>query len=553
MKGKADNDSERKASASTRRVFLKVLMLFLVAIPSLLPLFPRRVAPADAPADLFSGERAMVQLPIIARQPHPAGSPAQALVRDYLVQQLSEIGLEVEVQRAPGVENVVARLQGIDPTGAVVVLAHYDSVGAGPGAADNGSGVAALLEIMRALAAGPALRNNVIALFDDSEELPDPYRGTKAFVREHPWMADVRVAISLDTAIRGPIVTNETGPRNGWLVRALARAYTGGDWTTLSGGGGYDYTPFREAGIQGLVLEDNYPFKEKHTAQDLPAIVSTASVQQMGEQTLAIVRELGGLDLSSPWGEHETYFSVPVLGFVHYPQAWTVPLAAGAGGLLIFVLAVALRRGIATWRGLLLALLAILATAALAAVGINALWTSVPDLMGWETFRWPDWPEVIPPHGDLVAAAFGLLVVGVALGGYVLGRRRSSRADWSLAGLVLFLVPAMALAVSLPRAAYVPVWSVLIGSLGWTTVVLANHTRREAAVDVATMLAAAPLVVLLLPLLPAVVMSDGMKSLAILAAVEELLLAVVLPAVDSRIAHVSEVRNKQDLANAVPD
>ena len=54
-------------------------------------------------------------------------------MRDYLVEQLSRNPFEVEIQRTSGVENVVARFRGTDPTGAVVVLAHYNSVKAGPG------------------------------------------------------------------------------------------------------------------------------------------------------------------------------------------------------------------------------------------------------------------------------------------------------------------------------------------------------------------------------------------------------------------------------------
>jgi hypothetical protein len=514
------------------RGFLQLLVLVLVAVLSLASIFPRNVAPAGAPLDQFSAERAMVHLPIIAREPHPAGSPAQARVRDYLVGQLADLGLEVEVQRTWSLENVVARLHGTGPTGAIVILAHYDSHRAGPGAADNGSGVAALLEVMRALSAGPAPRNDVIALFDDSEELPDPYAGTKAFVREHPWMADVRVAISLDTAVAGPISTNETGPNNGWLVQALARAYTGGAWTSFSGGGNYDYTPFRQAGIQGLVLEDNYPFREQHTALDVPEIVRAASVQQMGEQTLAITRELGGLDLGNPWGRHETWFWVPLLGLAHYPEAWGLPLAITAGLLLVLALGLALRLKFASWRGLAVAFGTVLLTTASAGIGIRALWTVVPDLMGWETFRWSEWPEVIPPYGWAVAAVFAALVLGLAVGGYILARRWCSRTEFALAALVPFIVPAVALAVAVPRAAYVFIWSVLIGSLSWIAVVAAGRKRMTWSVDLATMVAAMPLVILLLPFLPGVVMADGMKSLAILAGLEALLLGVLLPAVD---------------------
>jgi hypothetical protein len=524
------------------RGLFQLLVLVLVTVLSLASIFPHNVAPAGAPPDQFSGERAMTHLPVIAREPHPAGSPAQARVRDYLVRQLGELGLEVEVQRTRALENVVARLHGTDPTGAIVILAHYDSVAAGPGAADNGSGVAALLEVMRALTAGPAPRNDVIALFDDSEELPDPYTGTKAFVREHPWMADVRVAISLDTAVAGAISTNETGPNNGWLVQALARAYTGGAWTSFSGGGNYDYTPFRNAGIQGLVLEDNYPFREQHTALDVPEIVRPASVQQMGDQTLAIARELGGLDLGNPWGEHETWFWVPALVLVHYPEAWGLPLAITAGILLVIALGLALWRAFASWRGLALAFGTILVTTALAGIGIRALWTVVPGLMGWETHLWHDWPEVIPPYGSLVAAVFATLVLGLAVGGYSLARRWCARREFALAGLVPFIIPAVALAVAVPRAAYVFIWPVLIGSSGWIAAVAAGRKRMTWSVDMATTLAAVPLVILLLPFLPGVVMADGMKSLAILAGLEALLLGVVLPAVDGLLPRKTRTR-----------
>jgi hypothetical protein len=103
-------------------------------------------------------------------------------------------------------------------------------------------------------------------------------------------MPDVRVAIGTDTAVGGPINVNETGPRNGWLVQALARAYTGGTWSSASGGGTYEYFAFRRAGVQGLELEDNYAFRAQHTALDRPEIVS---VQQLGEQVVAVTRELG--------------------------------------------------------------------------------------------------------------------------------------------------------------------------------------------------------------------------------------------------------------------
>ncbi len=515
------------------RGFIMLLALLLAAVLSMTLIFPSRVTPAYAPLNVFSGERAMAHLPVIAAEPHPQGSPAQARVRDYLVAQLTAMGLETEVQRTWGLENVVARLRGTDPTGAIVVLAHYDTVSYSPGAGDNGSAVAALVEIMRALAAGPAPRNDVIVLFDDGEEEPDIFAGTKAFVGKHPWMKDVRVAISIDTAVAGFISTNEVGPENnGWLVHALARAYNGGAWMSFSGGGMYNSTPFREAGIPVLALEDNYPFRQKHTEEDLPEIISAASVQQMGDQTLAITRVLGALDLVNPRGEQETFFSVPLLGFVHYPQAWSLPLGIIAATLLVLALGLALWRRFASWRGLAVALGAILVTAAASVLGVGALQPRLPRLFGWKTFLWDEWPEVIPPNGWLAAALLGLLVLALAVAVYVLARRWSARADFSLMGSMPFAIAAVVLAVAEPRTAYAFTWPVLIASLVWIMAAIARKTPMAWSLDLAAMLAAAPLVVMFLPFLPGIIMSDGMKSLNILAGIGALLLSVILPGID---------------------
>ena len=55
--------------------------------------------PASAPPTEFSSERALEHVRVIAREPHPMGSPANAAVRDYLVEELSALGVEPEVQK----------------------------------------------------------------------------------------------------------------------------------------------------------------------------------------------------------------------------------------------------------------------------------------------------------------------------------------------------------------------------------------------------------------------------------------------------------------------
>lgn len=94
------------------------------------------------------------------------------------------------------------------------------------------------------------------------------------------------------------------------------------------------------------------------------------------------------------------------------------------------------------------------------------------------------------------------------------------------------MIAAVPLAISVPRAAYAFIWPVLTSSLIWIVALIAGRTETKWSMDWITTLAALPLIVMLLPFLPGVIMSDGMKSLNILAGVEIALLAVILPAID---------------------
>src|SRR5918999_196688 len=127
--------------------------------------------PASAPPAEFSSGRALEHVRAIAQKPHPMGSPENAAVRDYLLEELTALGLKPEVQKTTAAhywfgnalfvgtpENVLARLEGTISGGkAFLLMAHYDSVPTGPGASDDGAGVATMLETLRALKAGPPL------------------------------------------------------------------------------------------------------------------------------------------------------------------------------------------------------------------------------------------------------------------------------------------------------------------------------------------------------------------------------------------------------------
>src|SRR6185369_1436732 len=95
----------------------------------------------------------------IGQRPHPIGSAEHAVVRDYIVKELTALGITPEVQKATvisklsktpviagSVENIIARLNGSNNTKAIMLTGHYDSVPTAPGASDDGTALATMLE-----------------------------------------------------------------------------------------------------------------------------------------------------------------------------------------------------------------------------------------------------------------------------------------------------------------------------------------------------------------------------------------------------------------------
>jgi Zn-dependent M28 family amino/carboxypeptidase len=90
--------------------------------------------------------------------------------REYIASALQEAGWLPEFQTFENGVNVVAERPGTDPSaGAILVAAHYDTVEQSPGADDNATGVAAVLETARLLGQLSTPRTLKLALFDLEE------------------------------------------------------------------------------------------------------------------------------------------------------------------------------------------------------------------------------------------------------------------------------------------------------------------------------------------------------------------------------------------------
>lgn len=479
----------------TRQTLLSLLafctlggaVLLTVALVS-----PPAPLPVDAPATAFSAGRAMQDLEVIAREPHPMGpSPAHAEVRDYLLGEIRAMGLEPQVQDSFGVrlvrpgfvlggfvENILVRLPGTDPEGAILLVSHYDTTPANPGAACSTSGVVTILEILRALQSGPPLRQDVIALFTDGEE-PGTI-GAHAFVAQHPWLADVGYVVNMDQYWLGAPNLQQTSGDNGMLIQALARnapstrpSYFSFPFE-LFPSGDMDLLPFLLARIPGAAISTIVQTPESHTMAELPGVVDPGSVQQAGNQILALVRTLGNQPTLTMNVPDQTYF--PVLGrLVHYPVSLAWPLAVLAGLSLLGTVVYGFRRRGLTWRGLGLGILTLLVCLVLCALIVNLLWSGIQALhpeYGYAVGRADESDDY------LYTVGFATLALGVIVSSAALVHRKVTSLDLAAGVLVIWLLVMIAATILLPASSYLFTWLLLINSLALLLALAVRSSRH---------------------------------------------------------------------------
>lgn len=126
-------------------------------------------ASSAALAACTDGAAYQADLELVAQERTPGSAHWQA-VQDLCADRFEQLGLEVERHDYGGGVNVIGILPGRTlPTEQVLITAHYDHIANCPGADDNGSGVAGVLEAARLLAKGRYERSLVFACWDEEE------------------------------------------------------------------------------------------------------------------------------------------------------------------------------------------------------------------------------------------------------------------------------------------------------------------------------------------------------------------------------------------------
>jgi len=221
----------------------------------------------------------------VSRDPrHPGHEKALA----YLEEQLGRIdGVNVrrQIATAAGIP-LVNLIATIDPPGGapkdgwLLLAAHYDATAnrtpgwrpaldPAPGADDNGTGTASLLELARVLAAERAnLRQRVVLAFFDGEELF--FKGAAAYLVTLPKPYPVAAVVNLDMVGQNPIADRldliwytqgsaalrdrvvAANDRYAIGIRPLNQQFAGDADTIL------DAAPFGLAGIPAVALVERY-------------------------------------------------------------------------------------------------------------------------------------------------------------------------------------------------------------------------------------------------------------------------------------------------------
>jgi hypothetical protein len=336
---------------------------------------------ADAPAAVPSGARAMALLQRIAAAPRPNGSAELDRVRALLAAELAALGLPVAEDRGVfgrPLVNLTAGIAGSASSGTVLLLAHQDSVARGPGAGDDGVGLVAWLEALRALTArGWRPRNDVVLLLTDAEELG--MLGAHHFVRRDPRAARVRAVVNLEAIGNGgPAYLFELGRDNGPRVRLFADAVPRPCGTSLAEAlyhclpNDTDLSVFLKRGAVGFNLALAWGSTAYHAPHDAPEHVDPRSVQHLVDCATALAERLGDADLAGLRGPDATFVDLFGRALLVWPRA-ADPWLAAAGLVLAAWLLFRSRQG---WRACAGAVLGHVGGVLLVGAGVAAAaWT----------------------------------------------------------------------------------------------------------------------------------------------------------------------------------
>lgn len=344
-----------------------VFSIFLIAVSVWYSFYssqPREIESIDAPETEFSTSGAFTHVEAIAQKPHYVGSPEHSRVRNYIVNELQKMNLEVQTHQGYSLskkgyfvrpQNILSRLEGSGDGKAIVLMTHYDSnPHSSLGASDAASGVGTILEGIRSfLARNKDHKNDIIILFTDAEELE--LNGADLFIKDHPWAEDVELALNFEA--RGSdgdsFMFLETNNGNAGLIKNFKKANPSFTVTNSLVYSIYkmlpnntDLTVLREQGnINGFnfaFIDDHFDY---HTATDTPENLDKQTLAHQGSYLIPLLDYFKDADLFKTNADEDVlFFSIPGGELISYPFSWIFPMLVLAVILFLILLAYGWKR-----------------------------------------------------------------------------------------------------------------------------------------------------------------------------------------------------------------
>ncbi|GGA67333.1 aminopeptidase [Flavobacterium palustre] len=424
----------------------------------------------------FSTKRALTHVKTISQKPHYVGSENHNQVANYLQNELTKLGLKPSIQEGYTLtdwgnltksKNIIARIEGSKNTKALVLLSHYDSAphSASPGASDDASGIATILESLRAFLHNKTPhQNDIIILFTDAEELG--LNGAALFATQHQWAKDVGLVLNFEArGSSGPsYMLMETNNGNAGMVQNFAAA---NPTFPVSNSLMYsiykmlpndtDLTVFREQGnIQGFnfaFIDGHYNY---HTAQDNYNNLDPNSLAHQGSYLMPLLNHFSNSDLNTTKSvEDYVYFSIP-FSFINYPFSWVIPMVIIAFGLFFFFIFLGIAKRILTFPKMLQGFIPLLG--AVFSAGLITF-------LGWKILL-----QIYPQYNDLLngftynghayIAAFVLLSIAICFAFYHFFTPNKITANHFVAPIFIWLLINTGIAFNLQGAGFliIPVY-----------------------------------------------------------------------------------------------
>jgi len=469
------------------------LLLLLIALVVIRGTEPPPLDYQKAPVTEFSEDAAMRDVREIARLPHPLASAEHERVREYIVGRLRELGTNPEVQtvtvaRRPPfgpetwavVRNVVTRIPGsattpgpaggppLKSTGAVLMVANYDSVPSGPGAGDDAASVAAILDTIRALKADRQprndLRNDLIILFTDGQA--NGMLGAKGFLETYPALREVKVVLNFDNrGDQGPSILYQTSARDSWLVGQFAYAapFPRGASVAVSlyrrTPDETDLTDFIKLGMDGMTFGASGGSARYQTELDNPDLLDPRTLRHQGTYALSMARRFGSIELRDPRIDDAVFF-VAAGSLLDYSARYALPLAFLVTILVVVGLGIGILEGRFNARSIAAGAALYTLALALAVLEARGTWLLMAAFAGYRML-----PIGTTYGGGYYVVASLAIIFGSLWAIYVLMSRTIRAQNLAAGALAVWTVLMLASSIGLPGFSYLFTWPLLFATL----------------------------------------------------------------------------------------